>query len=388
MAYIFLFIVIVFLIVAHWAVYNFFVRSFSINSRRTKKILRLIFFLLPIGFIFSSLLLNWREIWLTKTLYFIFSLWPAILINFLLFILAAWLITGVVEAIEKKTNHRLVGIAVLLITIIYSAFGIFNVFFPTIKRITVSIDDLPSSWQGKTIVQISDLHLGGVLGKNFLKRVLNEVNSLNPEAVVITGDLFDGMDGNFDSLIGPLDDFKAPKGVYYVTGNHEIYLGLEDALTALGKTKINILGNKIAEIDGLQVIGISYPGYNPSEDEKNIMDSYDQEKPAILLYHAPVDVFSDQVMNNISHKNIYLSPNTNFSVVKELGIDLQLSGHTHNGQIFPFNLITRLIYNGYSYGLYQDGDFNLYATSGVGVWGPTMRTGSRSEIVLITLINR
>jgi hypothetical protein len=385
MAYLFLFIVIVFLIGAHWLIYNFFVRSFSVDSRHGKNILRLIFFLLPIGFIFSSILARWRDVLLTKILYFIFSLWLGVLINFLLVIGAIWIITGVIEARGKKINRFIAGITVLVFVILFSGYGVVNAFFPTVKRITVSVNDLPVNWQGKTIVQISDLHLGEILGKTFLERVLNKVNNLHPEAIVITGDLFDGMDGNLDSFVKSLNDFKAPKGVYYVTGNHDIYVGAEEVLTTLKKTKINVLDNKISEIDGLQFIGISYPGYNPSKSEKNIMDDYDREKPAILLYHAPVDIFSDQVSNNISHKDIYLSPNTDFTAAKNLGIDLQLSGHTHNGQIFPFNLITKLIYNGYSYGLYQDGKFSLYTTSGTGVWGPTMRTGSRSEIVLITL---
>ena len=385
MVYIFLFIAIVFLIAAHWVVYNFFVVSFSLSTKRAKNILRLIFFLLPIGFIFSSFLVRWQEIFLTKALYFVFSLWLGVLINFLLVIGAAWLITGAAEALGRRINRSVVGLAVLIIVILYSGYGVFNALSPTVKRITVSLDGLPTSWQGKTIVQLSDLHLGEILGKNFLERVLNKVNNLNPEIVVITGDLFDGMDGNLDSFVKLLDGLKAPKGVYYVTGNHEIYLGVEDALAALGKTKINVLDDEIAEIDGLQFIGISYPGIDESKDGKNVIDSYNSEKPAILLYHAPVDIFSSQENDNNSHKDIYLSPNTDFTAAKELGIDLQLSGHTHGGQILPFNLITKLIYHGYDYGLYQDGDFTLYTTSGTGVWGPTMRTGSRSEIVLITL---
>lgn len=385
MAYIFLFIAIVFLIAAHWLVYDFFVRSFSASSKRGKNIWRLLFFFLPIGFILSSILVRWQEILLTKILYFVFSLWLGVLINFLLAIGAAWLITGAAEALGKKINRSVVGVAVLLIVLLYSGYGVFNALSPAVKRITVSVGGLPKEWQGKTIVQISDLHLGEILGKNFLNRVLNRVNSLNPEMVVITGDLFDGMDGNLDAFVGILNGFNAPKGVYYVTGNHEIYLGMEDALTALKKTKINVLDNEIAEIDGLQIIGVSYPGLNPGEDEENIINSYNQEKPSILLYHAPVDIFSSQTNGNNSHKDIYLSPNTDFTAVKKLGIDLQLSGHTHGGQIFPFNLITKLIYHGHDYGLNRDGDFTLYTTSGTGVWGPTMRTGSRGEIVLITL---
>ncbi|MDD5294482.1 MAG: metallophosphoesterase, partial [Patescibacteria group bacterium] len=325
MIYIFLFAAIIFLIGGHWLVYNFFIQSFSVSRRRTKNILRLVFWFLPIGFIFFSFLVHWQEILLTKTLYFIFSLWLGVLINFLLVIGAAWLITGAGEAFGKKISPFATGIAVLALVLLFSGYGVFNALSPAVKRITVSLDNLPENWQGKTIVQISDLHLGEILGKNFLEQVVGKVNSLNPEMVVITGDLFDGMDGDLDSFVDPLNGFKAP--VYYVTGNHEIYLGTERVLSVLRKTKINVLDDKIAEIEGLQIIGVSYPELGQKKDLESVKSNYNPEEPSILLYHAPVDVFSSQANGNNSHKDIYLSPKTDFTGTKEFGIDLQLSGH-------------------------------------------------------------
>ncbi|MDD5071854.1 MAG: metallophosphoesterase [Patescibacteria group bacterium] len=383
--YAFLLTAVFFLIFSHWLVYDFFARNFSVGTGRGKNILRLVFFLLPAGFIFSSILVRWQEIFLIKALYFIFSLWLGVLVNFLLAIGAAWLIMGAMEALGKKTNRLVFGIAVLAVVFLYSGYGVFNALTPAIKKITVPINGLSAEWRGKTIAHLSDLHLGEILGNRFLKRVVEKTNSLNPDIIAITGDLFDGLDGNLNSFSGLLGALKAPKGVFYVIGNHEIYLGLEEALGALEETGIRVLDDEMAEIGGLQVIGVSYPGLSLDRFEKNIKNNYDPEKPAILLYHAPVDILSGQANGDNPRKDIYLSPYTDFSAAKNFGIDLQLSGHTHAGQIFPFNIITGLIYGGRDYGLHRDGDFTLYATSGAGAWGPTMRTGSRSEIVLITL---
>ncbi|MBU4332634.1 metallophosphoesterase, partial [Patescibacteria group bacterium] len=246
------------------------------------------------------------------------------------------------------------------------------------KNLTVSIRDLPEEWEGKTIVQLSDIHLGQIIGTRFMNRVNEKVDEINPEIVVITGDLFDGMNKSLDSFIKPLNNIKAKKGVYYVTGNHETYIGVKKALDTLEKTEINVLDDEVALVNGLQIIGVSYPGL-----EKDIANdkNYNFNTPSLLLYHAPTDIRIKQ----IDHNNMYYSPKINFDYAKELGVDLQLSGHTHKGQIFPFNFITNYMYNGYDYGLHKEGYFSIYISSGTGFWGPAMRTGSRSEIVAITL---
>ena len=188
------------------------------------------------------------------------------------------------------------------------------------------------------------------------------------------------------SIRAALDPMET-KDIYYITGNHEIYSGVDRAFDALKKTSIIALDDKIVEIDGLQLIGSSFPEFNEEKNFKEILKSdenFSLEKPAILLAHSPSDVFAQQD-GNVSHNNIYWMPNVDFSQAQELGIDLQLSGHAHKGQIFPFNFVTKLIFKGYDYGLHRIGDFQIYISSGTGVWGPTIRTGSWSEIVAIEL---
>lgn len=387
MIFLFLSIFLSILFVSHWAVYCFFIRAFNIKKRKAKIILRLSLLILSLSFIGSSLLVHWRENITTKFLYISSGVWLGLLINLLLVIAVFWIIVFIFRILKIRVNMVLISRIAIVAAIFYTCFGIFNVFSLKIKNISVEIENLPAQWQGKTIVHLSDLHLGKALGENFLRKIIKKANNLNPEAVMITGDLFDGINGNLSRFIKPLNNIKAVQGAYYVTGNHEIYLGVEEALNTLKQTKINILDDEVIIVNGLQIIGISYPDFNKSKNVKKIIQddkNFNSGKPSILLSHSPTNIFSSQNNDN-QHRDIYWPDNIDFSAAKELGIDLQLSGHTHKGQIFPFNFITKFIYNGYDYGLHQEGGFAIYTTSGAGVWGPTMRTGSRSEIVAITL---
>jgi len=388
MAFVFLFIALAVLFFSHWAVYCFFIRVFRVQDKKEKTIWRVILLILSLSFIASSLIAHWQENILTKFFYIISWLWPGLLVNLLLAIGIYWVAVLIFRALKIKLNAIFIGRIAIIMAIFYTCFGIFNVFFPRVKSITVKIDNLPTEWQGKTIIQLSDLHLGRVLGKGFLERIVNKVNNLNPEAVAITGDLFDGMDGELSLFVEPLNNIKSAQGAYYVTGNHETYLGVSEVLSVLEQTEINVLDDKIAEINGLQIIGVSYPDFDGDKDIKKIIQSdenFNLNKPSILLYHSPTNIFSTWSNGDDSHGDIYWPSDVNFTIAKELGIDLQLSGHTHHGQIFPFGFITKLIYGNYDYGLHGKDGFAIYITSGTGIWGPIMRTGSRSEIVVITL---
>ncbi|MFH0856693.1 MAG: hypothetical protein V1860_02235 [bacterium] len=152
--------------------------------------------------------------------------------------------------------------------------------------------------------------------------------------------------------------------IFYVIGNHETYLGVEKAFQVLKETNVTALDDKMVEINGLQILGISY-AQDAAKDFKKIAarENYNPDKPCILLYHSP----------------------THLKEARELGFDLQLSGHTHLGQLFPFSFITKLIYGAYDYGLHEIGDFSIYTTNGAGTWGPPMRTGNRPEIAVFKL---
>lgn len=373
------------LFLIHLIVYFFIAGTFNIQKRFAKIGVYLLLFFLSLSFVFSTLLLRWNENFITEFLYFVFSFWIGMLINLLMAISVVYFVLLILFFFKKKPNRKIVGISTLVFVFLFSVYGVWNAFNLKVTEIEVEIQDLPDDWIGKRIVQLSDVHLDGNLDEEFFANVVDSVNELKPEIVVITGDLFDGSVSAIDQYLELLDEIETSEGVYFVTGNHEGYSGVEMILEKLKTTQVRVLEDEIVDINGLQLIGISYPSLSepePKNIKKIIQESgeYDKAKPSILLYHSPTSINGD-----VNHSNMYLSPDIDFSGALDLGIDLQLSGHTHGGQIFPFNFVTDYIYDGFDYGLREVDGFQIYTSSGTGFWGPPMRTCSRSEIVLITL---
>ncbi|MDD3285805.1 MAG: metallophosphoesterase, partial [Patescibacteria group bacterium] len=160
--------------------------------------------------------------------------------------------------------------------------------------------------------------------------------------------------------------FVASKGVFYAFGNHDLILSENRVRALLANSNIQILGNEIVKVDGLQIVGLNcyYEGRLDVKGKILSRLGYKPDKPSILLYHEPKDLKAAQ----------------------EAGIDLQLSGHTHGGQMFPFNLVAKMLYRGFSGGFYRFKNFSLSVSHGAGTWGPPLRLGSRSEISLIKLL--
>lgn len=371
----------------HYAVYCFLRHAFSVENKKIRIILGFVLFLFSVSFILSAVLAHKWENILTRFFYNFSTTWYGLLINLLLFIFIYWIGILIFKYLKKNINKKIFGKTTIVLGLLFSIYGVYNACSPNIKEVSVKIDSLPEEWRGKRIVQLSDVHLGRSLGSSFLKKVVKKVNSVNAEIVVITGDLFDGMDGYLSSFVDDLNKIKSNKGIYYITGNHETYLGLKEVFATLEKTDFIILKDDVVNVDSLQIIGVSYPDNN-GKDIKKIIESdedFNLDSFSILLYHSPINLYVPKTSNNNWHRNIYWTPDVSFSVARELGVDLQLSGHTHRGQMFPFNFMTKAIFGGYDYGLHQVDDFYVYITSGTGIWGPPMRTSSDSEIVVITL---
>jgi predicted MPP superfamily phosphohydrolase len=222
----------------------------------------------------------------------------------------------------------------------------------------------------------------------FLRGVIDDVNELNPDLIFITGDLFDGMGANLESFAAPLGELGRSREVFFVSGNHEGYLGLTEPLSIVERAGMRILDDEVVELDGLQIAGASFPEFallNKARSIASMGAAIDPSKPCILLYHTPTDVAESVSDRAEQQMSTYMSPDIDFSFAREFRVDLQLSGHTHEGQIFPFTYLTEWIFGGYHYGLHDVEEFLLYTTSGTGTWGPPLRTGSRSEIVVVTL---
>lgn len=242
---------------------------------------------------------------------------------------------------------------------------------PLVKRITIDIKSLPASFDGFQIVQISDLHAGPIIGRDYIRNVVNIANGLQPDLIALTGDFVDGSVTGLQDDIAPLGQLWAPYGVFFVTGNHEYYWGAEawqDKFQQLGAQVLNNAHHVIAKgQDHLIVAGI--PDLStlrrddiPSSSVKDALAGAPPGLVKILLAHQP----------------------GSYEMASEAGIDLQLSGHTHAGQFFPFSLIIPLFHRYYR-GLNRHENTWIYVNCGTGFWGPPIRTGVPAEITLLTL---
>jgi predicted MPP superfamily phosphohydrolase len=212
-----------------------------------------------------------------------------------------------------------------------SAYGLVNGRWIRVTRVTVRLSHLPAAWRGRTAALLTDLHLGPLYGEGFLRRVIARLRVLRPDAVFISGDMFDGSPLDLDQLVAPWKKFSAPHGIYYVTGNHDEFAERSFFIDAASRTGLQVLNNEKIKIDGLQIVGVhdSEAG-NPAELRRILRQvQIDRQTPSILLAHRPV----------------------NLSVAEEAGISLQLSGHTHGGQIWPWNLLVSRLYGRFASGL-------------------------------------
>ena len=235
-----------------------------------------------------------------------------------------------------------------------------------VTRLNVHIEGLPAVWKGKTAVWVSDTHLGHVRNLGFARSIASLVESLNPDIVLIGGDLFDGVAADPDLLLQPFSRLSPRYGTFFVTGNHEEFSDSRRFVDAIRRSGIRVLQNEKVEVDGLQIVGVDYRDSRSEDSFRTILRkiSIGQTRPTILLKHAPFHL----------------------RVAEEHGISLQLSGHTHHGQVFLFRFITQRVYQGYDYGLKRFGHLTVYTSSGAGTWGPPMRLDTKPEIVAITFL--
>lgn len=353
------------LLLGHFLAWLAIVKFFNVNSVEGKILVASIIIFIFISILLSSFLIHKWDNLFTRWYYIISAFWIGVLVNFglMLAVASIWKFIGPNLGLTFNSSQN--QLFLIIGTIILSAFGLFNAFVPKITDYEVKIKDLPTAWHNKEIIQISDVHLGPVYRKRFFSRVITKINKLQPEAVFITGDLFDGMEADFTWMNHPFSKLETKKGIYYVFGNHDLYLGFNYVHELLKDSPVVILDNKMITKDGLQLIGMNYSFNQDFDLSEAILDNlgYSEKLPSILLYHEPKHV----------------------DLAMKAGIDLQLSGHTHRGQLFPFNWLANIVYKGYGYGLFEKKDFSLVTNSGIGTWGPPMRTSSRSEIVRIIL---
>jgi predicted MPP superfamily phosphohydrolase len=247
-----------------------------------------------------------------------------------------------------------------------------------IEEVPVKLARLPPALSGFTLAQISDLHIGPTIREREVRRMVEQVNALRPDAVAITGDLVDGSTDELGAIVVELGHLQARHGVYFVTGNHEYYSGAESWMTFLTSLGIRVLRNeRVALGDGtprgatFDLAGVPdwSAGHGSGQEGLDLpraLAGRDPERSLVLLAHQPRD----------------------FGPTFRQGVELQLSGHTHGGQLFPWSLAVRAAFP-YVKGLHrheQDGvSGQVYVSRGTGYWGPPMRLGSSPEITKLVL---
>lgn len=338
-----------------------------------------LFLFLSIAFVAGRLMERW---WLnpaSETLVWIGSFWLAAMLYLFLAVLLldllrlihhfvpffpAWVTAD--YARFKERGFLAVGLAV--IAVIFA--GHINALLPRVTEVTVAVNK-PMPGEGTLrIVAASDIHLGTIIGRRRFEKIVARMNGLEPDLILLPGDIVDEdlapvIKQNLGETLRAL---RAPLGVYAVTGNHEFIGGAEAAVRYLTEHGVTMLRDSVAELpNGVAVVGredrsIGQFSGRKRKELHEIMAAVDLTKPVILMDHQPFHL----------------------EEAAAAGVDLQLSGHTHHGQLWPFNYITDAIYE-VSRGYGRRGNTHYVVSQGIGTWGPPVRLGNRPEILLITL---
>jgi predicted MPP superfamily phosphohydrolase len=277
-----------------------------------------------------------------------------------------WVLEGAARALGIPIGIHSIGRGAFGLGLAAAVCGLVNAARIRTTRYTVALPNLPDELRGKTGVMVSDIHLGNVRSVGFSRRVAARVKALDPEILFICGDMFDGALVDLDACAEPWREIGAPMGSYFVTGNHDEFSPSARILEALRRVGIRVLDNERITIHGLQVVGVHDGVARDPREFREVLarSQLDRDRPSILLNHQP------------SH----------LSIPDEFGVSLQLSGHTHNGQFWPWSLVVARVFGPFAYGLNRFGGLQVITSSGVGTWGPPMRVATRAEIVVIEFI--
>nr|WP_152895173.1 metallophosphoesterase [Streptomyces adustus] len=264
---------------------------------------------------------------------------------------------------------RVVGGAAAAAAVGTVGYGTYDVLRgPRVKRVTVPLAKLPRAAHGYRIAVVSDIHLGPILGRGFARTVVDTINSTQPDLIAVVGDLVDGSVKDLGPAAAPLAQLRARHGSFFVTGNHEYFSGAAQWVAEVRRLGLHPLENARTEMPYFDLAGVNdlrgeSEGQGP--DFAKALDDRDPARACVLMAHQPVQI----------HQAV------------EYGVDLQLSGHTHGGQLWPGNFIAAEA-NPTVAGLERYGDTQLYVSRGAGAWGPPTRVGAPSDITVIELASK
>lgn len=351
------------LFLGHFVVYETWIWLWGTPSPTALLSLQVVLAVLSVSFVTASALAFRFSNVIVRTFYRIAAAWLGFL-NFLVCAsFVAWLLFGISRLAGWRSGGPIIVETLFGLAILTGIYGMLNASRLRIRRVSVNLPNLPESWRERTAAFISDLHLGHIRNFGFSRRLVEKLATLAPDIIFIGGDLYDGTHVDAKRVVEPWSRQPSPLGTYLIAGNHEIFAG-RASLRAAESAGIRVLNDEKVVVDGLQIVGVDYHASTSANRFTLMLHrlNIDPNSPSILLTHSP-------------HR---------LAVAERAGISLQLSGHTHRGQLLPVRWIVERIFGPYAYGLHPFGKMMVYTSSGVGTWGPPMRVGTHSEIVLIS----
>ncbi|MGA2509202.1 MAG: metallophosphoesterase [Candidatus Acidiferrales bacterium] len=360
------------LFLSHWFVYETwttFQRGSGQSLGQTNKwtdvsTLAIAFAILSITFLTASLLARRYSHPLVRLYYKVSAVWLGFFSFAFLASCASWILYGISILLKLHWQPQHIAFALFGLALLASAYGLLNSALTRVTQVSVKLPNLPATWRGRVAALVTDTHLGHVRGRGFAKHIVAMLSRFQPDIILIGGDMYDGTAANARHLAEPLEKLSPPFGTYFVSGNHEEFGEHAKFLEAVRDSGVRVLNHEKVVVDGLQLVGVHH------------RDSVHPERFRAILRKADLDPDSASIL--LTH-----SPN-HLPIAAEEKIGLQLSGHTHAGQFFPFTWFTSRIYGPFVYGLTRLGDLLVYTSCGAGTWGPPMRIGTSPEIVLIS----
>jgi predicted MPP superfamily phosphohydrolase len=351
------------LLLAHFFLYETWLAFHPALTPAARLALLIVFPIAAVSFV-AATLLAWRTFhWLARIFYKITAVWIG-LMNFGLFAACfCWIALGVVRVGRYPVPRSIIADASFTAALIVGVYGIINAAVIRIHRVTVKLPNLPDQWNGRVAALVSDMHLGHVRNLRFMRRIVARLNRLEPNVVLIAGDMYDGTAIDPATVAQPWSALSAPLGAFFVTGNHEEFTSRSRYLDALSAAGVRVLNNEKIDLRGLQIIGMHYQETIDPRAFRAVLQraAISPENPSLLLVHAP-------------HR---------LPIAEEEGISLLVCGHTHGGQFPPGSWVAARIYGCFVHGLNRFGNMLVFTNWGVGTWGPPLRVGTQPEIVLL-----
>lgn len=347
----------------HLLIYKTYIKFIGFGVDTHLGLIRLLFFLLSIFFLSASLVSNSFYGPLARFFYSTAAVWLGTLYWLFLASVLIWILYSFSRLFSFQLPLSFLSFGLFFLALIISAYGVWNSFQIKVKEVPVTLKNLPQQWKGKKAVLVADTHFGSVRNASFGRKVAAVIAKQKPDIVFHAGDFFDGPIIDYVAAAKSLENIPSTYGTYFATGNHEEFRDKTPLVNAIKTANIRVLDNEIITLDGLQIIGLDYKDTINSEDQRRILEGLklDRSLPSIVIKHVP----------------------SNIEVAQEAGISLQVSGHSHRGQVQPMEYITKKLFKGFHYGLNSLGDTQVFTTSGVGTWGPPQRVGTNSEIIVL-----